>query len=522
MIAQVTKYLSEYNFSPVIDINNSHEFIYSGIITTPRFGDVKIDLHFSRQGIFSFPDAYINEISRDKFVPYHFPHLDDRWILCYHDNSIVFDTVNIEQSVKLIIENIKYIFENVQFDDMNEIIPEFKSYWLPSKILFSRFTDIPEYVGRRDLWLEESKVFNQNLIKVFKLAELTSLKACNWPINSLSDLSYWLKENTIINEIKKTLIRNLADKKDKTTFLFYAQKEEYFFGITFVYQDPLLKQKAQKKLKHKTVDILLQKHTVERLWIENIDDRNMIYSNLSHNFPTLENYKIALIGAGTIGSNLSTLLVKLGAGISNKKQLAIIDFDTYLPENYSRHILPFSDFGIKKAKAVSEELKRNNPYLNIEVFSNSVEKYALDQFDIIFDTTGEECVTDFLNRKIFNIATNAVFIISWAHITGKKVETLIIPNNNSPCHECFKHTHIDNTIPMKGETHRRTGCSSVFVPFPITLSVSASLLAIRVLLDYLQGKVNTTTLYSQNIEEDNKITTTQINFAKDCEICLKN
>lgn len=53
------------------------------------------------------------------------------------------------------------------------------------------------------------------------------------------------------------------------------------------------------------------------------------------------------------------------------------------------------------------------------------------------------------------------------------------------------------------------------------LSVNAALLTIRVLLDYLQGKIQTTTLYSQKIYENNQIEKQLINFSKDCDICLK-
>ena len=76
MIEIITRYLSEYNFSPVFKSDNYYHYIYSGKIETSRFGDVSIDLVFSKDGIISFPTAYINEKSREKFTPFHFPHLD--------------------------------------------------------------------------------------------------------------------------------------------------------------------------------------------------------------------------------------------------------------------------------------------------------------------------------------------------------------------------------------------------------------------------------------------------------------
>ena len=522
MIEIITKCLLKYNFSPVFKSDNYNYFIYSGEIETSRFGDVSIDLYFPKNGIFSFPIAYINEKSRKNFSPFHFPHLDDNWILCYHDNSIIFDIENIEQSVDIIIKNIKYIFDNVDFDDMNEIIPEFKSYWNVSYTSFSHFATIPEIVIKKGKWISEPEYITPDIIKIFFLDELPSIKECNWPINSLEDLSIWIHDINIIREIEKTIRLNLREKKDKIDFLFYAKKEKYFFGITFVFREPLLQYEHQKRLHNSTLNTLIYNHKVIRFWVENIIDKDLVYSNLPSNFPTLENYKIAVIGAGTIGSNLCSMLVKLGAGIIKEKQLAIVDPDIYMPENYSRHILPFMDFGAEKAKAVSLELKRSNPYLNIESFTDSVEEYHLEQFDIIIDSTGEENVTDYLNHKIFNQKNNAIFIASWIHITGEKVETLIIPDRNSPCHQCYKlknHTlrnYNTNNLP------KRNGCSSVFVPFPIMLSLNAALLTVRVLFNYLQGEIKTTTLYSQKIYENNQIEKKIIDFSEDCNVCLKN
>ena len=136
---------------------------------------------------------------------FHFPHLDDNWVLCYHDNSIVFDIVNIKSSIDIIFTNIKYIFNNVCLDDMNEIIPEFKSYWAVTKTYFSHFTNIPEFVSKENLWFKEPVSICPNNSKVYVLEEVPSLKSCNWPIKNLTDLSNWLKNANIIKEIENTL-----------------------------------------------------------------------------------------------------------------------------------------------------------------------------------------------------------------------------------------------------------------------------------------------------------------------------
>ena len=79
----------------------------------------------------------------------------------------------------------------------------------------------------------------------------------------------------------------------------------------------------------------------------------------------------------------------------------------------------------------------------------------------------------------------------------------------------FKANDIPEDFP------KRNSCSSVFVPFPIIVSQQAALLTCRVLLDFLNNKIDNTMFYTQDIESG-LISYDKIGLYKDCPVCSKN
>ena len=111
---------------------------------------------------------------------------------------------------------------------------------------------------------------------------------------------------------------------------------------------------------------------------------------MNPNYLSLEDKKITLIGAGTIGSNLAQILIRLGAGSLQNKPLVIVDNDSYEPENFTRHVLPFESFGKSKAIELVNYLRWLNPLLEITYEAKSVYNCDLNNTDFIIDATGED------------------------------------------------------------------------------------------------------------------------------------
>ncbi|UMQ43046.1 ThiF family adenylyltransferase [Chryseobacterium sp. Y16C] len=111
--------------------------------------------------------------------------------------------------------------------------------------------------------------------------------------------------------------------------------------------------------------------------------------------------KVLLIGAGSVGSIFIQSLVRLG--INNIK---VIDPDTVVAGNLSRHILTLDSVGFPKAEALSNHLNSIFPSVHSTYENSSLEeaisenKVTLSDFDIIIEATGQDSVITFLNDSL--------------------------------------------------------------------------------------------------------------------------
>ena len=162
--------------------------------------------------------------------------------------------------------------------------------------------------------------------------------------------------------------------------------------------------------------------------------------------------------------------------------------------------MPFESFGENKANELAKFLKFSNPLLNICSSEKSIYDYDLQSSDFIIDATGEDCVTNYLNSLLFEKKNNAVLIISWVHVDGKYVSSLIIPDNTCVDYTTVYESEFGKKTNEKIFLPQRNSCSSIYVPFPIMLSQYAALLTTKCILDYMDNKTKKTTLYTQDTQ----------------------
>ncbi len=108
----------------------------------------------------------------------------------------------------------------------------------------------------------------------------------------------------------------------------------------------------------------------------------------------LSNSKVLIVGAGGLGTYLSSFLASMGIG-----KLGIIDFDTIELSNLNRQIMySEQDIGQTKASVLSHKLSHINSAIQIEAYLHKVEDknchYLFQAYDIICDCT------DNLNSRI--------------------------------------------------------------------------------------------------------------------------
>lgn len=494
----LTSCLSQKGFKFFFDLKKEEKFnLYKGQIQTTTKGLVSIILYFSKS-IDDFPLATIADESKALYEPFHNPHIGKDWDICYKDNSVVFDTENLQNSVSFIISQISSVLNDYKKDDMSEILQEWKSYWDPDETVYTYISLDTNSLLRNGKFLYHGNNCLDS-ISIMQINKIPSIENCQWPIENFEELRKWLSDSEMSKQIEKEIKYNLRFLIGKKQFIFYCKEFNLAFGISFLFTDPLLNNKKQHQLTKNSIESLFLKNKVSRFWVDRVGNEILLSSNVKTDFISLKNKKVAVIGAGTVGSNLLQILTRNGAGSTKENQIAIIDYDRFEPENYTRHTLPFEYFGKNKAESLKQELIRSNPLINVESFSKSVFGYCLQQYDIILDVTGEDVVTYKLCAEFSEKTPDSILIVGWVNVDGKNVSCIIVPPHGNidlkEIHNIFSSKNNDvSSLP------RRNSCSSVYVPFPIMLSQYAALLVTRGIWDCLEQKVNKTTLYSQNIE----------------------
>ena len=151
--------------------------------------------------------------------------------------------------------------------------------------------------------------------------------------------------------------------------------------------------------------------------------------------------KIALIGCGTIGSNLAKLLVQCGAG--GDAELALYDTDTLRPGNLGRHLLGYEDLGRPKSLAVAEALRKFHPDVRVKPIQQDALRNweELHASDLIIDATGDFNVATALNdlwQRSESTGTELAVLHSWVFGNGIAVQAFLNLKDQHGCFRCLK------------------------------------------------------------------------------------
>lgn len=90
---------------------------------------------------------------------------------------------------------------------------------------------------------------------------------------------------------------------------------------------------------------------------------------------------VAVAGLGGLGSNIAIMLARTGIG-----KLLLVDFDVVEPSNLNRQSYYIRHLGLEKTKAMTEQIKEINPFIEIDTVNERV--------------TSENCVALFHDYEI--------------------------------------------------------------------------------------------------------------------------
>jgi len=120
-------------------------------------------------------------------------------------------------------------------------------------------------------------------------------------------------------------------------------------------------------------------YPIERCVASRVDGEWIHGRGKDQNYSSLANTRLAFIGCGALGSNLSRLLMQAGVG-----ECLFVDHDTFESHNIYRHILGHSWIGANKAAAMAKQLRSDFPHCRSTSSINSkFENLSSPQLDIL-------------------------------------------------------------------------------------------------------------------------------------------
>lgn len=217
---------------------------------------------------------------------------------------------------------------------------------------------------------------------------------------------------------------------------------------------------------------------------------------------SLSNKKVAIIGCGSVGSQVANMLAKAGIG-----ELVLIDPDFLIADNIYRHHLGGRELNFEankktgcietwyKVNALKYQLQQDLPYIKIDAiplnFFETINKKELVNCEVIVVAVGAPSVNLQINHSLKDINFNNV-VFCWNEAAGVGGHSIAV-NLQVSCYQCL---HTDGSQ-LKAQSElslacvgqpiskNLTGCAGVFTPFSFLDSNRTAELATNQVIEIL-------------------------------------
>lgn len=212
--------------------------------------------------------------------------------------------------------------------------------------------------------------------------------------------------------------------------------------------------------------------------------------------------KIAVIGAGSLGSYISVEMVKSGI-----KNLTLYDSDTVEGENILRHQSDFFWRGCSKVFSLQYKLQQIHPEIMVEIKSEDITiktlKNDMNKFDMIIFAVGNSDVQLSCNNlmKKENYAKPVLYV--WLEAGGKNSHILYVDYSKKGCFECLytdeKGKLINNKVnrmteeQVEGHT-LRNGCGATRVAYGSSVLLRTTSVVLNMVQRIFNNEIKENTL----------------------------
>lgn len=455
---------------------------FFGFVDTKWFGRVNLTLVFKDTRCLDFPFVkFIDEKMKGFYrkIPHFNQKGCDQGDLCYIQHGAnVFDAFNPYHAVLQILEAIKGTLDLEPKEYAKEFTREILAYWVDGK---EEGHFKINQVGPRNVRVEYSKQGSSDQLLVFgeryHLYRDVDFSTFEYPFLTKKDLLAFGK-NCLGKRAYSRFLKNVLRR--------CYNKEQ--FSLIFEWMGNLL-------------GLLVSPPDGDDDYITCLPfchtKSNMFSRNLMAKRGTSLRYKrIMLIGCGTLGSNLLPMLIKSGAGFN--QSLTIVDSDKYGEENFSRHYLGLPSIGKNKAEEMKDVMLSQCRGMNgrvsdlkiVAITKNFEDAFGEGNelpYDIILDTTGNESFSSYLGRRLCKMQNMPLYICGYIYGRSRAVCASVIKDSRKACQKCVDDYSKENLLPkLFDNEYIMDSCNSVYIPFPITASVSAANLMMTALFKALR------------------------------------
>lgn len=430
------------------------------------------------------PDIYFFDKQFD-----YFPHIDyANRKLCLFEEDVIVDTTAPLQLVKNCIKRAKKLIEgganNLNVDDFTE---EIASYWIFS------------YDGEKPVdtnYLVYGHPERECLMNVITNSEKVKMIAEDEAVNNIkkwfktcgtTEKILYLPSITIASkppyDITFDEIMELVNDEEKKTIIDYISKYSYFNilfplagdylygGYHFGYINTNTRGfRPWKKSPLRALETSYKHKKLPRIMAYAYNNAR-IEERTSGSIQ--ENYAFAIVGCGSIGSNLCTFLNSY-----NNVSLVIVDNDIFSVNNIGRHILGISDVFYTKVEAIKRRFLSVKPEMKIDAYLRNIydiNPKLVSRCNAIFLCTGNlSAERYFLQALEENDVKRPIFVL-WlepyaiaGHLIyisktgGVKKFNECFDNKGRYIHNLIASTEYDNPALLK---KRDAGCNGSYTNY---------------------------------------------------------
>jgi ubiquitin-protein ligase len=209
----------------------------------------------------------------------------------------------------------------------------------------------------------------------------------------------------------------------------------------------------------------------------------------------LQNKRILLVGAGSVGALCALELARNGIG-----RLNLVDGDIVEAGNSVRWPLGVASAGLPKVIALQQHIAANHPFTQVaacpvdvgsEAYTLETERQLFEQVDLVFDATAERGISYLLSERARTLGIPYLSVTStqgnWGGIVLK-----LAPERPAPCWICLSKHWADGALPIPATGPEARvqvgGCASPTFTGAYMDSSEPGLMAARLAISLLSSK----------------------------------